>query len=136
MLLAGGLAVFTWRSAVFARDLDDGAHRILLPLLAAGLMTLALSVIATIGFLVAKAAGARSSWQPPASASLVAALLGVVAATPVTWRWEDGCNAHTATLPLASMPLTMATRPERPFAYEDEQTLVACPRWAGPSPAQ
>jgi hypothetical protein len=53
--------------------------------------------------------------------------VALLAATPVKASWNDGCNDHSARLPLIEAPRVWWGSPESTHAaYEDMQTLVLC----------
>jgi hypothetical protein len=58
---------------------------------------------------------------------MIAATVGLLAATPVDVAWDDGCNDHGGRAAVVVAPVIEHRRPAAAsLAYEDESTLVAC----------
>jgi hypothetical protein len=124
-LLALCAAVFAWRI--------DAAIRLYEPIptwsfLRRPAELLAIEVVVFAAGLVL----ARRAWPPArgAPAWRLAALAGavaLVAATPVGFTYDDGCNTNTTQTALALVPVTAVARPENAaLSYDGLTTLMAC----------
>jgi hypothetical protein len=121
LLVAGG--VLAWRLASFASTDVWGTWRLAFrgAALSAGLYACGGVGIALVG----AALGRTWSMVPVAMTITFVALL---AAVPVDFAYDDGCNDHQTTSAIGLIPVLALTRPEgATLSYEQLQTLVACP---------
>jgi hypothetical protein len=121
LLVAGGL--LTWRLASFAGTGVWGTWRLAFrgAAISAGVYACGGIGIALIG----AAFGRTWSAVPVAMAIILVALL---AAVPVDFTYDDGCNDHHTTSAIGLVPVLALTRPEgATLSYEQLQTLMACP---------
>jgi hypothetical protein len=117
------LTVFGWRVTEAARE--DGAGWWLFtrgPVLFAVLAAVVLAVLVAYR----RSRGARPRHRASVGfASAVAVAL--LAATPISVDYDDGCNDHSTVSPAVAAPLLALTRPQAAVAsYTDRITLVAC----------
>jgi hypothetical protein len=118
------LGVFAWRVTDAAGE--DGAGWWLFtsgPVLFA--------VLAAVVLCTVRAAFRRSRGAPPrhrASVAFASAVaVALLAATPISVDYDDGCNDHSTVSPAVAAPFLALTRPRAAVAsYTDRTTLVAC----------
>ena len=119
-------AVFAWGVTAAEREADIGWWRFTkAPLLFAVVAALPLCAGVAAFRLCRGAPSRRRAWPAFASAAAVALL----AATPVSFFYDDGCNDHWTTSPAAAAPFIAVTRPDNSRAsYNDMSTLALCSR--------
>jgi peptidoglycan/LPS O-acetylase OafA/YrhL len=122
LLVAAG--VLAWRLSMFAHQEYWGSWS--LALRAAGL---ALGVYAGFSLALVTVTALFLRQKPPIQATATALLLvGLVAAIPVDFSYDDGCNDHTTVSPAGFVPILALSRPESAtLSYQQSETLVLCP---------
>jgi hypothetical protein len=118
------LTVFAWRVGEAAREDDAGWW-----LFTRGPVLFA--VLAAVVLCAVLAAFRRSRGAPRryrASVGFASAVaVAVLAATPISVDYDDGCNDHSTVSPAVAAPFLALTRPQAAVAsYTDRTTLVAC----------
>jgi hypothetical protein len=122
--VAACFAVFAWRVSEADREADLGWGLITRgPVLFAVLAAVVLCTVTVALRLVRRVPPARLRWRAFAPAVAVALL----AATPISFVYDDGCNDHSTISPVATTPLIALTHPQHTVtSYSDVSTLVAC----------
>jgi hypothetical protein len=117
-------AVFSWRTALFvSRSHQSWSLAVLGPVVVAvALATVLIGAIAASRVL-SNWPGARHMGR----AAMIATGLALLAATPVGFAYDDGCNDHHGQAAVAAAPLLALVRPsDGGGSYESLETLVVC----------
>jgi hypothetical protein len=123
------LAVLAWRVDTAAREADVGWWAFTKgPVLFAVVTAVVLCAGVASARLIRGASLRHRAW--PAFAGALAA--AVLAAIPIDFYYEDGCNGHATISPVAAVPFIALTRSETAVAsYQDTSTLMFCFRGPG-----
>jgi hypothetical protein len=116
-------AVVVWRLAAFASEPFWGSWH--LALLGAGIAVGFYAVLA-VG-VVAIFALARKRRPPLEATATLVLIIGLLAAVPVGFAYDDGCNDHTTDSPAGLVPVLALAHPTQShLSYQDMTTLMAC----------